>query len=177
MESFREILEVSFRFNWSFTCYHFPVRGAIVHGEMGVVGYYRDLEEGGTYNLNTIYGKGLVYAHEKGECLNLASCVIDNSVIVKIREYGNPEEFIGDNAMLYKVPYKKDFEFDAEYLLKFYSNNSINREAFKNRSNGIKRAFEGDNKEMTPRAIEMLDNTIKYLEALVESFPYHLVYI
>ena len=168
LESFREILEVSFRFNWSFTCYHFPVRGAIVHGEMGVVGYYRDLEEGGTYNLNTIYGKGLVYAHEKGECLNLASCVIDNSVIVKIREYGNPEEFIGDNAMLYKVPYKKDFEFDAEYLLKFYSNNSINREAFKNRSNGIKRAFEGDNKEMTPRAIEMSDNTIKYLEALVE---------
>lgn len=167
LDSFNEILEVAFRFNRSFTCFHFPVRGAIVHGDMGVVGYYKDLNEGGTYNLNTLYGKGLIKAHEKGENLNLASCVIDDSVIEKIREFGEPNDIIGNKAMRYNVPYKKPLDLAPEYLLKFYVNDSINKEAFANLSKGIKGAFEGDNKEMTQRANEMLENTIQFLKALV----------
>lgn len=167
LDSFNEILEVAFRFNWSFTCYHFPVRGAIVHGDMGVVGYYKDLKEGGTYNLNTLYGKGLIKAHEKGENLNLASCVIDDSAIEKIREFGEPSAILGDKAMLYNVPYKVSSDLPQEYLLKFYINDSIDEVAFTNRAKGIKGAFEGDNKGMNQRAKDMLENTIQFLSALV----------
>lgn len=168
-ESFKEILEVSFRFNWTFTCYSFPVRGAIVHGEMGVFGHYKDLDEGGTYNLNTIYGKGLIIAHEKAENLNLAGCVIDVSAIDKVSKFGEPMEIIGNRAMLYNVPYKKNCNnISSEYLLKFYENDSINQEAFKNRSNGIRGAFTGDNKEMNERSEILLNNTIKFLRAMLK---------
>ena len=37
LESFNELLKISFDFNWSVTCYHFPVRGAMVFDEIEII--------------------------------------------------------------------------------------------------------------------------------------------
>jgi hypothetical protein len=163
-DSFAELLKISFDFNWRVTCYHFPVRGAIVFGDIDVITGYQENYNGGTYNVNSIYGKGLVNAHLKAENLNLASCVIDNSVVEKIKEFGVVEEIFGDYAMAHIVPYKNGELDEPEYLLKFYINKTINEEAFKNRAKGIEEAFTNDNKGMNARSEILLENTIKFLK-------------
>jgi len=167
-DSFNELLKISFDFNYSVTCYNFPVRGAIVFDEIEIISGYQKTENGGIYNVNSVYGKGLVKAHLKAENLNLASCVIDNSVIEKIQEFGNSKDIIGDFGIEYNVPYKNGDILNPEFVLKFYIGNSINEEAFTNRANGISGAFKGDNKGMNKRAEEMLKNTIAFLGILKE---------
>jgi len=165
-ESFKELLKVSFDFNWRVTCYHFPIRGAIVYDEIEIISGYHETENGGTYNVNSIYGKGLVNAHIKAENLNLASCVVDSSVIEKIHEFGKTEEIIGDLAIEYQVPYKNGEIIPPEYLLKFHINKTINQEAFENRAQGIKDAFINDNKGISERSEILLENTIDFLSVL-----------
>lgn len=167
-ESFNELLKISFDFNWSVTCYHFPVRGAIVFDEIEIISGYQETENGGTYNVNSVFGKGLVKAHLKADNLNIASCVIDYSVIEKIQEFGDLKEIIGDYGVEYNVPYKNGEIMNPEFVLKFFINRSINEEAFLNRSKGIADAFKGDKKGMNKRAEEMLDNTIEFLGLLKE---------
>jgi len=165
-DSFNELLKISFDFNWRTTCYHFPVRGAIVFDEIEIISGYQETEKGGTYNVNSVYGKGLVNAHLKAEYLNLASCVIDNSVIDKIQEFGKIKDIIGNYGIEYKVPYKKGEIHNPEFVLKFFINSSIDEESCKNRAAGISEAFKNDNKGMNKRAEEMLKNTIAFLEIL-----------
>ncbi|MCK9208025.1 MAG: hypothetical protein M0P66_13010 [Salinivirgaceae bacterium] len=129
---------------------------------------YQETENGGTYNVNSVYGKGLVNAHIKAENLNLASCVIDNSVIEKIKEFGEIDVIIGDYAMKHKVPYKHGGVNNTEFLLKFYIKKTINQEAFKNRASGIEHAFMNDNKGMDERVKILLANTIEFLGLLKE---------
>lgn len=167
-DSFKELLKISFHFNWSVTCYHFPVRGAIVYDEIDIISGYQETEKGGSYNVNSIYGKGLVNAHIKAENLNMASCVIDNSITKKIHEFGNVEDIFGDYAVKYQVPYTNGEIINPEYVLKFYINKTINHVAFENRSKGIADAFKNDNKGMSERAEILLKNTIDFLSILKE---------
>ncbi|MCE5321578.1 MAG: hypothetical protein LLF93_10820 [Bacteroidales bacterium] len=168
IESFNELLKVSFDFNWRVTCYHFGVKGAMVYDEIDIIFGSQENEKGGTYKVNSIYGKGLVNAHLKAENLNLASCVIDQSVIDKISEFGDPKEILGNYAMLYLTPYKNGLADKPEFLLKFFINETIGQSAFDNRSQGIERAFYGDNKGENERAQVLLKNTIKFLSAMKE---------
>lgn len=167
-DSFKELLKISFDFNWRVTCYHFPVRGAMVFDEIEIVRGYQATENGGTYNVNYVYGKGLVIAHIKAENLNLASCVIEDSIIKKISEFGTIEDIIGNYAMRHKVPYKNDEENEPEYLLKFYIDKTINNVAFNSRAQGIEDAFKNDNKGMSERSKILLENTINFLRLLRE---------
>lgn len=167
-DSFNELLKVSFNFNYRVTCFHFPVRGAIVFDEIEIINGFNETKNGGTYNVNSVYGKGLVKAHLKAENLNFASCVIDNSVVEKIHEFGNLKEIIGKFAVEYKVPYKINEFIYPEFVLKFFVNNSINDEAFTNYANDISNAFKEDKKGMDTRSDELLMNTIEFLKLFRE---------
>lgn len=173
-DSFNELLKISFKFNWLENCYNFPVRGAIVYDEIDIIHGYQKTEKGGTYNVNSIYGKGLVTAHLKAEDLNLASCVIDTSVIEKIQEFGNVEDILGGFAMKYKVPYKNRKGITPEYVLKFFINKTINQVVFKTRSKAIENAFNNDNKGMNKRVEILLKNTIDFLEAMKKKYSYQI---
>jgi hypothetical protein len=129
-DSFAELLKVSFDFNWHCVRYNFPVRGAIVYDEIDLISHFQKTDNGGTYNINSIFGKGLVNAHIKAEDLNLAGCVIDNSIIGKIKEYANFEKLLDEYAILYKVPYKENSISDSEYLLRLFVNKPLNQEVF-----------------------------------------------
>lgn len=167
-ESFNELLKVSFDFNWRVTRYHFPVRGSIVYDEIDLITHYQDTVSGGTYNVNSIFGKGLVNAHLKAENLDLAGCVIDESVIIQISQFDSFKELLDKYAELYNVPYKKQVSVDAEYMLRFFDCKTINEQTFENTKKNIHSAFENDNKGMNERVSILLKNTIDFLESFKE---------
>ena len=175
LDSFKELLEISFTFNYRETCFSFPVRGAIVYDEIDIISGYQETKNGGTYNVNSIYGKGLVNAHLKAEDLNMASCVIDSSIVEKIKEFGEVVDILSEYAIKYVIPYKKCESKEPEYVLTFYNNKKIidrdrkeNDEALANRKNGIIGAFKSDNKGMNERAEILLKNTLDFLEMMRE---------
>ncbi len=167
LESFEELLKVSFEFNWRII-YHFPIRGSLVYDDIGIISGFQENKNGGSYNVNSIYGKGLVNSHIKAENLNFASCVIDNSAIEKIQEFGNIEEIIGVVAIKYDVPYKNGEIKKPEYVLKYIINKTLDSVSLKNMTSQISDAFNGDNKGMNKRSKELLNNTIDFLEILKE---------
>lgn len=167
-ESLQELLEVGFNFNFREVRYNnFPLRGAIVYGEIDLISHLYESEQKGTYNINSVYGKGLVNAHLIAESLNLSGCIIDKSVIERIREFENWETLIEKYATLYHVPHKDDIYLD-EFIFRLYENKTINEETFINLSKEIISAFTADNKKMNQRAIEIMSNTINFLKSFVE---------
>ncbi len=160
LESFREILETAARFN-HYINLSFPTRGAITCGRIAFYEYSADSERGGSYRQNALTGKGLVEAHEKGENLNIASCVIDKSVIDTIsKQNGNIENLVKDQAILYKVPYKKeDPRSTEEYLMTMTISD---RKMYENMTESLAKAFKMDNKTITKRAKELFLNTVKF---------------
>jgi hypothetical protein len=167
IESLQELLDVCFIFNYREVRYNFPARGAIVYGEIDLISHFYESEQKGTYNINSVYGKGLVNAHLIAESLNLSGCIIDNSAIEKIKEFENWEVLIEKYAVLYNVPHKDDIFLD-EFIFRLYENKTINEETFKNSSNGIESTFTADTKGMSERAKELLNNTISFLKSFVE---------
>ena len=164
VEEFKELLEVSHRFNWWGICYDFPVRGAMIYGEIEIKTGFNQNDIGGSINVNSIYGKGLVYAHLKAESQNWAGTVIDNSVISKIEnQIVDFDQYITRFTKLYKIPYKGGNEAKPEYALRLVTD-QLNEEAFKNRKDGIEKAFFDDNKDDNIRVREILENTIKFLK-------------
>ncbi len=168
LKSFKELLKVSYDFNWRLTRYHFPLRGAIYYDEFQIISGFQKTDNGGSYNVNSIFGKGLVFAHLKAENLNFAGCVIDDTVINKIAEIGEIDELIGDYAIRYKVPYKNGENLSKEYVLKLFIDKTINQETLINSTESIKLAFTGDNKPFTERAEILFNNTIEFLGYLKE---------
>lgn len=163
-DSFIELLKVAHRFNHRTVTVFFPVRGMIVMDELESVAYSYTNKIGGTYNINSVFGKGLVKAHVQAEAQQWAGTVIGEEVIEEIRNRGvDVDEMMAPYARRYKVPYKSPFEIPyEEYALKLVKN--INDEFFKNVSEGIVRNFSQYNKDAShPSVQEKLKNTIEYL--------------
>lgn len=64
-ESLNEIIQVAYRFNWRATTFTFPARGSLLYGEIEYVDFKNKNNLGGVYNINSVFGKGLVEAHQK----------------------------------------------------------------------------------------------------------------
>lgn len=169
IESFTELLKVSYRFNWNEVCYNFPVRGTIIFDEFEQISGSNENQVGGTYVVKCIYGKGLLKAYQKTENLNWAGCVIDNSVISELKNHGDYTDLLNQYAIEYSVPYKiTPQNHKPEYALRLVDG-KINKTAFKNRCDGIVQSFSSDSKDADqPRAKTLLDNTIKFLECVIE---------
>ncbi|MDB5120017.1 MAG: hypothetical protein JWN56_1235 [Sphingobacteriales bacterium] len=167
-ESLQELLEVAYRFNWQCIGFTFPLRGSIVYGEIEPVTFQQLNTGGGRYNLNSIYGKGLVAAHLKAESQQWAGTVLHESLLNLLVFKGyDIESYLAPFAKKYKVPYRQGISInDDEYVLRLVEGDSLPEEAFENFSNGIERNFAEHNKSMEdPRAQEKLANTIKFLSS------------
>ena len=161
-----EILEVSYMFNWQAIGYFFPARGSLAYGEIVYVDYKKQNEAGGIYNVNSVFGKGLVRAHEKAEIQHWAGTVIDESFISElvIRGY-DLETFLKPYARKYKVPYKFGIDLPEEYVLRIVKG-ELNDEAFINVSRNIVDNFGCHNKSTDNRDVsEKIYNTIRFLES------------
>lgn len=165
-ESLAEILDVAFKFNWQSVDYFFPVRGALVYGEIVHVDFKSENSGGGMYNINSVFGKGLVRAHEKAESQHWAGSVIDNSFTEELERRGhNLDSYLNPYAKKYVVPYKDGLLNPEEYVLKLITG-KLNDTAFENYSNGIKRNFASYNKPIDSKDVkEKIENTILYLKS------------
>lgn len=164
LDSFLELIKASFRFNHRSVTMTFPIRGMIVLDELESVAFNYTNDVGGTYNINSVFGKGLVKAHVQAEQQQWAGTVISEEVIDKFKSEGvDIDQVLEPYAQRYKVPYKPPFDIPyEEYALKLVT--GINDEFFKNVSKGITENFSQYNKDATHKSTqEKLANTIAYL--------------
>lgn len=167
-ESLTEILKVAHHFNWRATSYFFPARGSVVHGEIQYVDYKESNEVGGLYNINSVFGKGLVEAHQKAEFQQWSGAVIDKSVIQYLNSNGlDVSSFLTPYAKIHTVPYKKGVELE-EYAFKLFESLGISEAGFTNYSKNIRENFAKHNKSIEGADVqEKIQNTIKYLETFI----------
>jgi hypothetical protein len=98
-KSFKELLEVVYRFNNRCIHLSFPVRGALVYGEIMSVDFRQSNNNGSAYNINSVYGKGLVASYIKAESQNWAGTVIDQSVLDVIYKWGHDAPLYIDGTL------------------------------------------------------------------------------
>ena len=165
-QSLIELLNVAYKFNWQAIDLCFPVRGSVVYGELLYIGFKESNGGGGFYNVNSVFGKGLVKAHLKADGQNWAGTVIDESCINELNNRGyNIAEFLSPYAKKYRVPYKNAVKLQEEYVFNLIQG-TLNDEAFKNISKGIKDNFAAYNKSVdNPDVQEKLRNTLTFLES------------
>ncbi|CAN5387391.1 hypothetical protein BH09BAC1_BH09BAC1_10290 [soil metagenome] len=166
IESLEELIEVTSIFNWKTNLHLFPARGAIVMGEMDRIMYSSQSEVGGTYTLNSVFGKGLVLAHEVAEQQYWAGTVLHNSVVDFINETIEfPAQFMDKYTKLYNVPIK-DGTTKATRAFNLIKGDLNNEAAFNNISNGIREVWSYHNKSIEhPSVLAKLENTLSFLES------------
>ena len=169
-ESLRELLSVTHTFNWMAIDFSFPVRGALVYDELYYVLFSQSNNGGGHYNINSVFGKGLVHAHLKAESQNWAGTVIDQSLIQELQRRDiNPVDYLKPFAKKYKVPYKSKIELPEEFVYCIITG-VLNDDALKNYGNGIRKNFTDHRKSIeNPGAKEKLDNTLNFLESFYKA--------
>lgn len=166
LESFNELIEVSYNFNWQLIRFTFPVRGAIYYGEIHHSDFRHPGNQEGKYNINSVFGRGLVNAYLKAESQHWAGTVIDNSVVEFITKSGaKAGDLLSPFAIGYRVPYKVGIREVDEFVLRFVKE-PISEEAFVNLRDNIVRNF-GEHKKGTEDASvkEKIKNTLTFLES------------
>lgn len=164
IESFEELLKVSYTFNWQAISHFFPVRGSIVYGEFTHVDFRQPNEKGGLYNLNSAFGTGLVTAYEKAESQNWAGTVIDISVINELYKRNYNIKDLDKYALKYKVPYKKQIKNQNEEFVYRILKGELNEESRTNIHDNLVRNFSNHKKRIDdPRTIQKLENTFTFI--------------
>ncbi|HTN20213.1 MAG TPA: hypothetical protein VL125_07045 [Pelobium sp.] len=166
IDSFAELIKMAYRFNHRSIAFTFPIRGMIMVDELESVAFSYTNDVGGAYNINSVFGKGLVKAHLQADQQQWAGTVISEEVIEHLKRNGiDVEEMLAPYAMRYKVPYKPPYHIPyKEYALKLVT--GINDEFFKNVSKGIVDNFSQYNKDASHESTqEKLKNTIEFLRS------------
>lgn len=167
IESLTEITKVAYKFNWQAINFFFPVRGSLLYGEIIHADYRQYNDGGGKYNINSVFGRGIVEAHIKAESQDWAGSVIDQSIIDFLIENDlEPISYLSDYAKQYKIPYKTNIKImESEFAFRLVKG-SLNEEAYKNYSNSIERNFADHKKDISdPRVKLKLKNTLEYLRS------------
>ncbi|WP_316840062.1 hypothetical protein [Pedobacter gandavensis] len=161
--SLTEFMDVCYKFNKEMNTYQFPVRGALVYEEIEIIKGAHNTLAGGMYNVNTMYGKGLINAHLKCENQMWAGTVMDKSLEDFIVSNGD-SSVLAPIAIKYMVPYKTPpADQIEEYALRLVSS-SLNDVAFKNLCRDLDNIFKRDKKGMGGTAPLKLANTLLYAE-------------
>ena len=167
IESLVEILEVSYRYNWQSIDFTFPVRGALLFDEIHNLNFQHNNYGGGTYNINSVIGKGIVNAHFKAESQLWAGTVIDETFVQEIRNRGyNPSDFLKPFAKLFPVPYKDQKVIQDEYVLCIIEGEEIPQIAYENYKNEIINNFKAYNKSIDNLDVKVkIENTLSFLKS------------
>jgi len=163
-----ELFEVAFKFNWSCILFIFPIRGTIIQGDVLDYNFEVKNENGGTYTINSLFGKGLISAYLKAEDQNWAGTVIDNSIESFLStKMGKADNFLIPYAKKYFVPYKSEKYKEEEWVLKLGQiNNKLSEEAFYNYKTKIIDNFTNHNKRIDCDTVQIkIKNTINFLES------------
>src|SRR5690554_834585 len=163
-ESLKDIMDITYNFNWKANLYFFPVRGTLTMGELEEVDFSHRSDMGGKYNLNSVYGKGLIEAHEIAESQEWAGTILSPKVVDFINKtIREPEAFLNLHTKPYLVPLKTgNEELRVFNLIK----GELNNTAFLNYESGLRKNFKAHNKSIESDSVaEKLENTIGFLSS------------
>ena len=161
-ESLSELIEVAYEFNWREVTYNFPLRGAIVKGNIRMTSGQNENPLGGSYSVQCLYGKGLVYAHDIAESQDWAGTIIDETVLNDLKLFQEGTDLIEKYMVDYEVPLKKN-EVRPSKVFKLRQG-VFNDEALKNLLNDIERIFALDNKGIDHEDVQRkIKNTQDFL--------------
>jgi hypothetical protein len=133
---------------------------------MEYVDFKYENQNDNVYNINSIFGQGLVDAHLKSEAQSWAGAVIDKSILDQMNFLGLDETFLDEYAKKYKVPYKNNINIE-EYAFKLVSGD-LSMTGYNNVSANITSNFAKYNKPTdSARVREIITNTINYLETFI----------
>lgn len=169
-EMLPEILRVAHAFNWNMNLHNMPIRGCLYHGELTARTGRLDNPAGAIYQVSTMYGKGIVHAHQLAESLSFAGTVIDDSVIGRIQTMDmDPVEVLHPFAKPYNIRSKiEDWNGREMYVCKIIGDDGLNAELYKNTIRDIKGVFSKDKKTVdNPRVQEILQNSLDFLATFV----------
>lgn len=161
-ESLLELIQVAYEFNWREVTFNFPLRGSIVKGNVRIVSGKDDTEVGGSYSVQCLYGKGLVYAHDLAENQEWAGTIIDDMVYEDLNSFENGKLISEKNIINYDVPIKDNQKKNAKV---FKLRQGINNEEhLNNLLNDIERVFSLDNKGIDSLSVQTkIKNTQQFL--------------
>jgi hypothetical protein len=162
--SLKEIIRVAYYFNWQSNIFRFPVRGSVVYGDVEYQGFERKNGNDAIFNINSVYGKGLVRAHEKANNQHWAGTVLDVSFTGELVKRGyNLNICLQRYAKLFKVPYKNGYIKHEEYVMCLIQG-GLDRFSFQNYEKGIRENFANHNKSVDNNDVmEKLENTLRFL--------------
>jgi hypothetical protein len=163
-ESLEELLYITHYFNWQANLYFFPVRGTLTIGELEGVDHSFKSELGGSYNLNSVFGKGLVEAHEITESQKWAGTVLNTSVVDFIQgNFKDPQTLLDLYTKNFAVPFKLGVK---EMQVFHFIKGELNDLAFDNCQKGIRENFARHKKSVTHSSVaEKLEKTIEFLSS------------
>lgn len=164
LKSFNKLIDTCKTFYQRSLQMEFPIRGAIVYGEMEFTpGIIKDGKKNFFGNFSFI-GKGLVEAYMKAESLHLSACIVDNSVLTKIGESEVYKLIKNESMFYYNTPFNNGTS-EYEHLIKPI-NGDFSELFFRNRAKTIRENFEKlmYEKPMPQSVHEKMNNTIKLLE-------------
>lgn len=157
-----ELIEVAYEFNWKEIGYNFPLRGAVVKGNVRFVSGRNDNPKGGSYSVQCLYGKGLVYAHDIAESQDWAGTIIDESVLSDLEKFEEGKSLIQKYMLDYEVPLKKN-EPRRSKVFKL-KQGSLNEESLKNTLNMVDYVFALDNKGIDHEDVQRkIKNTKQFI--------------
>ena len=161
-ESLSELIQVAYEFNRREISYNFPLRGSIVKGKVRIVSGKNETDEGGSYSIQCLYGKGLVYAHDLAENQEWAGTIIEENVFNDLTLFDIGKELINKHIVDYDVPIKNNLVRKSKVfkLLK----GKLNDEHLKNVIKSIEDVFALDNKGIDSGSVKTkIENTTKFL--------------
>jgi hypothetical protein len=163
-ESVKELLSITYTFNWRSNLNFFPVRGAMTIGEIESIIHSHTSALGGTYNINSVYGKGIVTAHGLAESQKWAGTILcENVERFVLDNFDDGEAILDSYSKQFPVPFKSgNINKRAFHLI----DGLLNNEAFENFSKSIEGNFEAHNKRVDSSDVqEKLTNTITFLSS------------
>lgn len=169
-ESLKELLAVAHTFNWRAILFSFPVRGALLYEEIYHASYSQANGGGGVYNVNSVYGKGLVQGNVKAEQQDWAGTVIDDTLIAEISRRGHDvDKYLSPFSKKLKVPYKVGVEVAHEEYVFWIIKGTLDEKGYKNYRRTLEENFTNHKKTIAhPGVAKKIANTVKFLDSFKE---------
>lgn len=161
-ESLLELIQVAYEFNWREVTFNFPLRGSIVKGNVKIVSGKDNTEAGGSYSVQCLYGKGLVYAHDLAENQEWAGTIIDDVVYEDLNSSENGKIISEKNIIDYDVPIKNNQKKSSKV---FKLRQEISSEEYLEKLlKSIDDVFAQDNKGVDNKSVQLkITNTKQFL--------------
>jgi hypothetical protein len=163
-KSFRELVKVTYNFNWLQNLYNLPVRGCMVFGNIEYNPFSFATLKNAKYGHHSLYGKALITGYTSAESQVWAGSHIHESVITQVGS-GIIEELKKEGVVMeYNIPFKDGEKVGLAFR---YGKTQYNPEAFQNTAKDFDRVFRYCNNDydQDERVVKKLQNTIKFLEA------------